>query len=142
MKTPNGSFLFGRVVIAKAQQSSSPMPGAHLIYIYDERSLIFRPQTPLLPGRLLLPPVWTNDLGWKEGYFQTIQNEEIGEFDLLKQHCFRVAPLGPNLPVRYVDELGNPLMNSSEPCGTWGLVSYKWIDDHISDAIGIPRSVG
>src|ERR1700742_191063 len=76
MQLPDESYLFGRVILAGVSQGSAPMPGANLIYIYAHRA-----PTPtidernLLPGRLLIPPVWTNDLGWTKGYFQTLANQ-------------------------------------------------------------------
>ena len=39
----------------------------------------------------------------------------------------------------YLDEVGRKLLRRFDPCGEWGLASYRWIDDHISDAMGIPR---
>ncbi len=68
VQLPDESYLFGRVILAGMSQGSAPMPGANLIYIYAHRA-----STPtidernLLPGRLLIPPVWTNDLGWTKG---------------------------------------------------------------------------
>ena len=140
MGLPDTTYLFGRVIIANAPQTSAPMPGAHLIYIYDHRS-----PTPtidkskLLHARFLIPPIWTNNLGWSKGYFQTIANHPLGDFDVLPQHCFLRVALRPDAPVTFVDEHGLQLKNRSEPCGEWGLVSYRWIDDRVSDAVGIPK---
>ena len=93
----------------------------------------------LLSGRLLIPPIWTNNLGWTKGYFHTITNHPLRDLDLVRQHCFRRAPFRPEAPEKFLDERGVELKHGSEPCGEWGLVSYQWIDDHVSDAIGIPR---
>lgn len=140
MRLPNGLHLFGRVILADVAQGRAPMPGANLIYIYDVQSPTPQPDyAELLPNRLLIPPLWTNRLPWTKGYFQHVENRPLGDFDLLRKHCFRRVPVEPNLSGKYVDELGTELRARTEPCGEWGLVSYRWIDDHVSDAVGMRR---
>ena len=141
MKLPSERYLFGRVILADVPQARGPMPGANLIYIYNHQSLsIESDPAQLRPGRLLIPPVWTNSLPWTKGYFQTIDNSELGDFDVLRQHCFFRASLSPAAAGKFVDESGKELKHKSEPCGEWGLASYRWIDDHVSDALGIQRT--
>src|SRR5687767_3067723 len=84
MQLPNGSHLFGRVILADAPQGRAPMPGANLIYIYDVQSPTPRPNyAGLLPNKLLIPPLWTNKLPWSKGYFQHVENRPLGDFDML-----------------------------------------------------------
>lgn len=110
------------------------MPGANLLYIYAWQSRTKHPKYEQLNRRnLLIPPVWTNRLGWTKGYFQTIESRPLESGDLLHQHCFQ------DYRGIYVDESWRKLPFRVEPCGEWGLVSYRWIDDHVSDAVGIPR---
>jgi hypothetical protein len=110
------------------------MPGANLIYIYAYQSESMMPdEARLRPGDLLIPPVWTNRLGWTKGVFATISSGMLQPTALLPQHCFR------RHDGVYLDETGRRLPGPVEPCGEWGLVSYRWIDDRISDALGIPR---
>lgn len=78
-------------------------------------------------------------MAWTKGYFRTIENRPLEKFDLLKQHCFLRVSFGPTKPNTFVDETGQLLAQRTEPCGNWSLVSYRWIDDHVSDALGIPR---
>jgi len=140
MQLPTDDYLFGRVILADAPQGRAPMPGANLIYIYDRRSAAPKLEvSDLRPGRLLIPPLWTNRLPWSKGYFLTIENRTLEKFDLLRQHCFSRARLSPTKPTTFVDETGRTLAQRTEPCGEWGLVSYRWIDDHVSDALGMPR---
>lgn len=136
MQLPDERYLFGRVVDVDLAGDHSPTPSAHLIYIYDHcrPSRAIDPEE-LTPDRLLLPPVHTNRLGWTRGYFETIMNYPTRPADLLKRHCFWDA-----LREGYVDERGRPLQGPVKPCGEWGLASYRLIDDHISDALGIPRA--
>lgn len=135
MLLPTGKYLFGRVILADPPRESAPGPSTNLIYIYSGQSDTKKPDyQQLTPDRLLLPPIWTNRLGWSKGIFQTVENEPLREHDLLRQHCFR-----DSFRRIYLDETGKELSFCVEPCGEWGLVSYRWIDDHVSDAVGIPR---
>jgi hypothetical protein len=135
MQLPDDSYVFGLVVRADIALPYAPMPGANLIYIYKDRYSDLRPDpAKLWPGRLLLPPIWTNALGWSRGYFQNVDRIEVDSQRCLPRHCFWRAA-----SKQYVDVTGKPISDRVEPCGSWGLVSYRWIDDHVSDALGIPR---
>ena len=135
MQLPAGTYLFGRIVLAEGSEGKGPMPCSNLVYIYSSQSTGKEPDhNRLTPDNLLIPPVWTNRLGWSRGIFQTVCNAPLRECDLLRQHCFR-----DSFREIYLDEAGRKLPHRVEPCGEWGLVSYRWIDDHISDALGIPR---
>jgi hypothetical protein len=116
------------------------MPGANLVYLYDVQ---FDQRPPELDNltvtNLLVPPVWTNNLGWTKGYFETISNVPIKSSDLLPNPCFYVVALRPGAPGSYVDDNGSVLDRRSDPCGEWALASYRWIDDRVSDALGIVR---
>ena len=136
IRLPDSSHLFGRVIEADIHDPMrAPMPGAYLIYVYRPRSESMAPElTELTPDRLLLPPVFINKMPWTKGYFATIAHADLTSADRLRQHCFWSAGRGI-----YVDENRNPLPREIQPCGDWGLSSYRWLDDQISDAIGIPR---
>jgi len=140
VQLPNEDYLFGRVILADMPSGRAPMEGANLIYIYEKRSTAPSVQhSELRPGRLLIPSLWTNRLGWTRGYFLTLENRPLEKFDLVRRHCFSRSRLRPGAAPVFVDEGGRELKQRSEPCGLWGLVSYRWIDDHVSDAVGIPR---
>jgi immunity protein 26 of polymorphic toxin system len=128
----DGRYLFGRVISTTAKAGPS-MP-ANLIYIFDTRSASKRiPTGPELGvGCLLIAPLMTNRLGWSRGYFETIANRPLGEDEVLRHHCFESSR------GRYYDEMSRPLEVRTEPCGIWGLDSYRSIDDAISKALGIP----
>jgi hypothetical protein len=72
---------------------------------------------------------------WTKSYFQNVAHEPIESDDLLDRHCFWDA-------VRrvYRDETGTISSSRSEPCGEWGLGSFRMIDDLVSDALGITRA--
>lgn len=134
MLLPTDRYLFGRVILAEPPREEAPMPGSYLIYIYKTQEQTKRAdRLKLEPEELLIPPVWTNRLGWTKGYFQTVDHRPITTEALLTRHCFS------RYDGVFLDERGRRLPTSSEPCGEWGLVSYRWIDDHVSDALSIPR---
>lgn len=135
MRLPSNDYVFGLVIKANVPSGPAPMPGANLIYIYRDINKELNPPLALMrPDRLLLPPIWTNSLAWARGYFQTIRADDLQRFLLLDKHCFFEG-----LGRKYYDEEGRQIPARIEPCGLWGLVSYRWIDDHVSDAFGIPR---
>lgn len=113
------------------------MPTSNLLYIYRWMSEDEVPDySKLTPSNLLLPPVWTNRKGWTMGVFLTVDHRPLSRFDLLRTHCFWDAM--PRFGVRYRNERDEPLPNRTEPCGIWGMASYRLLDDEISAAIGIP----
>ncbi|MEU4418773.1 immunity 26/phosphotriesterase HocA family protein [Nocardia salmonicida] len=135
MQLPDETHLFGRVIGAQLEPPRAPMPRSYLIYVYRERSAgKAAPLAALTPDRLLLPPVFINQMPWTKGYFETIAQTQLQSHDLLRQHCFR------RWTGEVLDEQGNKLPAPVEPCGDWGLSSYRWLDDQISEALGIPRA--
>lgn len=133
MQLPDNRYLFGRVIGADIPRERAPMPGANLIYVYDVVTDCKEPASPLLPDNLLLPPVFTNRLPWTKGYFETVEHRTLHPQDLLPRHCFQ------GLAGELFDESGRRLDRRSEPCGVWGVASYRRLDDLISDAVNIPR---
>jgi hypothetical protein len=134
MQLPNDLYLFGRVVLVEPPYPAAPGPCCNLVYIYAYQS---QDQTPdlaqLAPSKLLIPPIWTNRLGWTRGVFETILNRPLIDADILRQHCF-----DDGLRKCFVDERGRHLAGRVEPCGEWGLASYRYIDNRISEALGFP----
>ncbi len=117
------------------------MPSAHLVYIYNHRSADEQPlRLTFRRSVCIVSPSWTNSLGWSKGVFKTVANAPLSRSDRLAQHCFYRVPIGPQGQGRYLDETGQEIGHRVEsPCGEWSLASYRWIDDRISDALGIPE---
>jgi len=136
MGLPDGTHIFGRVIEADILESTrAPMPGSYLIYVYRYRTPGKQPDfAGLTPDGLLLPPVFINKMPWTKGYFETVDHLDLKPSDRLRQHCFWRASQGI-----FVDENRNRLPREVQPCGEWGLASYRLLDDLISDALGIPR---
>jgi hypothetical protein len=133
MQPPDGAFLFGRVIDTSAE--IGPMKSCILIYVYRTRAQEKAAPAELLPDDLLVPPMITNGRPWTMGYFEPIENRALRAVDSFPQHCFAD-------PLRgwYFDERGRRLPAPIEPVGTWGLHSFRTIDDAISTALGIPLS--
>lgn len=124
-------YLFGRVVkIVPKMLLGIKGP---LIYIYKTRSPTPTPVPELNTGDLLVPPIGTNFLPWSRGYFQFIEHRPLCPSDVLKSHCF----YDPSRRKCY-DEEGGELAKRTEPCGFFGIESYRTIDDAVSRALGIP----
>jgi hypothetical protein len=111
------------------------MPGSYLIYVYEDIKENGSPERGALrPDMLLLPPIFINRLPWTKGYFHTVAHWPLRAHDLLPRHCFS------HFSGKYVDENGENLPGPTEPCGEWVLMSYRMLDDLVSDAVGIPRA--
>jgi hypothetical protein len=130
-------FLFGRVIFADLPPGRAPMPTANLVYFYgvEQPTPTPAPVDELAPANLLIPPQFINRMPWTRGYFQNVARSALAPDDLLDEHCFWDATRKA-----YRDQLGAFRAARSEPCGDWGLGSYRLIDDLISDALGIDRA--
>lgn len=132
MRFDEGPFVFGRVI-----EESVPLfgYGALLLYVYDDVRSSPDPDIEfMVPDRLLLPPVMTNRLGWRHGYFETVGHADLREVDKLPRHCFQ------NLqqPPRYFDDSGLETTRT-EPCGKWALTSYLGIGMMVDHALSAQR---
>ena len=135
LQLANGDYYFGRVILADLPRDRAPMPGAYLAYIYRERFVTKQPaMAALRRDALLIPPFFINRMPWTRGYFETVAHQDLTPDDLVSQHCFR------DFTGTYFDETGAPLEGAVEPCGEWGLASYRAIDNEVSDKLGIPRA--
>jgi hypothetical protein len=135
MKLPTLKYLFGRVILTPDYPRLGPTPHAHLLYVYRWQSDRMEPDlSELTPRNLLIPPQWTNRLGWIRGFHQTVAHYPLTVADRLPVHCFHSV-----LRRAYVDETGRPVPRRVEPCGVWGLGGYYLLDRDISKALGIPH---
>jgi hypothetical protein len=135
MKLPDSSYVFGRVILVEPPREQAPTPLANLIYIYQDRSTSGDPdRSRLTPMNLLVPPIYTNRLGWTRGYFETLSNRPLNVEDFVPHHCFR------RFDGKYFDENGRQIskLRAGSFCGDWALKSYRAIDDLVSAALGVP----
>ena len=128
---PQGrGYFFGRVVRTDAKMRY--MSDSNLIYVFAIESETKTPPERLSAMHLLTPPLMTNRQPWSRGYFETVAHRgfELGE--RLPLHCFYSA-----VRKTYFDDNENELSEKREPCGTYGLASYRIIDDEVSKALGL-----
>ena len=135
MRFGDDLHVFGRIASTEAWAGWS-MPHAILIYVYDTtaRTQEPPPRAELRLDRLLVPPMMTNRLGWSRGYFKTVASWPLEPGETFDRHCFRSL----RDDGACFDEFATELPRCVEPCGIWGLHSYRTIDDAVSRALGIP----
>ncbi|MDO8588492.1 MAG: immunity 26/phosphotriesterase HocA family protein [Armatimonadota bacterium] len=133
LQVKEGEYMFGRVI--RVEEHGGPADGFILIYIYNVTSANKSEIPTIDKDNLLIPPYFTNKLPWSRGYFETIENRPLTEDDVLKPHCFWDI-----VHNEYRDEFRNVLRHKVEPCGVFGLGSFRTIDIRVSDALGIPQS--
>ncbi|WP_460853404.1 Imm26 family immunity protein [Nocardioides montaniterrae] len=124
-------FLFGQVVLADFY---GPMPNTYLIYVYDHKSASSEPDLgKLVPERLLVAPLFINRIPWTKGLFENVTRREL-DGHVLQHHRFR------DWNGQVVDEHGEVSVARRGLVGQYALSSYRWLDDHVSDALGIRRA--
>lgn len=129
MKMPQAGYIHGRVISTDANVFGDG--GDILIYIYAPVSPDELPIPTLSREDLLVPPLIANRRPWTMGYFKFLEHRELTEEDVLAQHCFAT------FEGHYYDERGNRLPERTEPCGSYGLWSFKGVDCEVSKALGI-----
>lgn len=133
MLPPDGRYLFGRVVSVDANPLGAG--GAILIYVYESRSENKQAIPDLSPEHLLVPPMMTNQLPWSKGYLEFVEHHSLSKEDTLDVHCFERSWTSPK---QYFNEHGVRLSGPVGFVGSWGLESFRTIDDKVSKALGIP----
>lgn len=136
-------WIAGRVIHLDCRMMSSEVGHEPLLYFY--KVPVSNPQSlrPPFKPDLLIAPIITNFLGWKHGYFMTVGNWPFEEGERFARHWFvnSYYPLKWGDPQAvYCDEYGSDV--GQPPAGYMGrgagLCSYRAIDDHLSEAIGMP----
>ncbi len=128
-----GKFHWGRVVSLSA--TAGGFEDCILIYIYSVQTDNDDVVPELDTSQLLLPPIAINQQPWTRGYFKTIESRPLAAEDLLPVHCFYSFAFR-----KYYDDNGNVLASKSEPCGVYGLASYRTVDDDLSRALGLEEA--
>jgi hypothetical protein len=87
-----------------------------------------------------VPILFTNTKGWRDGYFLTLRQEHVS-MNKIKgaRFCDELRHMTVDMSGRPIGMVGHLLLRNRQ-VGPWGLVSIAYIDDIISDALGIPRA--
>ncbi|MVA77311.1 hypothetical protein GC722_14960 [Auraticoccus sp. F435] len=113
----------------------APMPDCHLVYIYDsvtDEPICDPEDERLMPSRLAIGPAFVNRLLWSKGFFRTVTEAELKRHYLLRTPVFRLMQ-------ELVDDCGNAYDGPVDgPVGTWGLMSYSYLDDRLSERFNLP----
>jgi hypothetical protein len=125
-----GRYGWGRVLRLDARVCQ--IPKLVLAYFYDTFTETQAPVPLLSKERLLIPPVLTNKLGWRDGYYRTVANAPVRLGEVYDRHCFRNASLR-----QYFDENGIEILNPFGPLGTCGVHSYASIQRDLCRKLGI-----
>jgi Immunity protein 26 len=124
-------FFFGRVI--KTDAIVGGFKNVTLIYVY-KKSAKSKDKIPELSLKdLLVPPMGTNALPWRKGFFETLANAPVKSSDMLKSHVFRNV-----LRKRLINDTGQVVTGEFDLVGSDGLHSYQTIDDELSEALGLP----
>jgi len=134
---PDGLYRYGRVIqvdvnLVAADGSDSGLR-AMVVYIYETSSNTKVPVPALCKQELLLPPLFTNETGWRDGYFETVEHRPLEPDDVFPVHCFRDGSHR-----RYVGLDREPVTQSYEPCGLYAVGGYGAVDWDISKVLGFP----
>lgn len=122
-----GEFGFGRLISTDAKIGG--FEGVHLIYVYRAFSSS-KGEIPVLDlNDLLLAPLGTNQKPWTLGYFEVVARCPLSDAEVLPVHCFRDSRGW------FFNEKGERLPSRSEPCGDYGLHSYRTIGEAIFKAL-------
>jgi hypothetical protein len=136
-------WIAGRVVHLNCRMMSREDGGEPLLYFYNIQVPDPATLRPPFKPDLLIPPIITNFLGWRRGYFKTLGNYPLTPEERLPRHYFlrSLLPITWDHPdASYCDEFSNPSPRPSpgEPWKGSGLSGYLYIDELLSEAIGIP----
>lgn len=128
---PDGLFRFGRVVWTGNVPSLGD--GLALVYLYKASAESPLDVVDLLPGGLLVPPLFLGRTPWNAGVFSWVRDEPLVPRVLLETHCFWSCARD-----QYVDINGIPLSKPCEPCGHYALTTPGGLDREVSRALGFP----
>ena len=130
-------YYYGKVIQTQIRSRNSCVNGMNLIFIYDESSDTKDIPDDLSHCNFLISPVIINKLPWSRGYFETIGNICVTEYE-------RKIPFGFwNFQSKtFVNAEGVPLTYKPKYWSDYGLASYAVVGEKIQDALNIKRSNG
>lgn len=122
LQPSEGLYYYGKVIKTGIESTNPFLNGWNLIYISgrpvaDKNEVNFD-----LSQGLLVPPVVTNNKGWYDGFFETIQSNEVTDQELNLSYGF-----WDDIKKKYRNEHGYTLTSQPVFVSGYGLVSYGGI---------------
>ncbi len=131
-----GVFFCGKVIRINVESQDSFVNGMNLIYLYDMQTAYRAIPEDLETAPLLISPVIINRLPWSRGYFETVGNRPVREWERGLSFGF-----WDFLHKRFVDVSGRPLGREPPYWSDYGLASYAVVGKKVRKTLesrGLP----
>jgi hypothetical protein len=112
----------------------------HLIYLYQRDVTRQSVDGLVTPSLLLGKPLRVNQSGWERGYFRPFCTRALHASEILAVHCCGWDRPNHQLAPPYCDEYGNPLLARTEPCISYGVGAYGYVENEIARHYGLPTN--
>lgn len=132
LQPSNGVFYFGKVIKSNLRNPTAFINGNLLIFIYDVCSDDKLKVPDLKNKKLLIAPIIINRQLWKKGYFETVCNIGVCEYESNLDYGFLNIV---KKETEYLDIDGNVLDHTPQYCGIYGLGSYGVVGKEVQKAI-------
>lgn len=137
LKILNQKYLWGIVANTNIQFGSTNM--LHHIQFFSLETDSIENMTDFSSVRLLVPPIITNELAWKKGYFMNVGKlENVESLPSVQNASFYSALKNKIFNDNQEEILFN---NHFDSLGEHTLISYLEIDNRISHTLEIPLAV-
>ncbi|GAK41081.1 hypothetical protein TCA2_3572 [Paenibacillus sp. TCA20] len=90
LKLEENLFYYGKVIKVELESTNVFLRGWYLIHIYDHptKTRIDPSERGSINQSLIIPPIVTNNKGWIDGYFLTVDNIPVTNTDLSIDYGF------------------------------------------------------
>lgn len=129
-----GIFYFGKVI--KANMENPDIHGHTLIFIYDICSTDKNARFNFENKELLIPPIIVNQQSWIKGYFETLYNTSVLEYEKKLDYGFlNVLKNIIKEEKEYLDINGNVMDHVPQYYEMYALGSYGIVGKNVQRAI-------
>jgi hypothetical protein len=112
-------FYYGKVIESKVDSKYSGFKSWHMIFIYNIKTGEPTADIDLDGIPLLIAPMVVNKRPWTMGYFVTISNSSISQYDISVDYGFWSDSRNKHFDLR-----GNRMSHKPEYSGVYGLGSF------------------
>lgn len=135
LQTSQNIFYYGKVILANIESPDRFVKGVSLIFIYDLETNVKKLPLDLSAQRLLIAPIVVNNQPWQRGYFETLGNVGISDWDLCVDYGFWDV-----VKEEYVDIQKNKMSRIPKYHSIFGLGSYGIVDKEVQKALSQKRN--